>query len=80
MELNGGKTLYELAKQAKVPDSELSQFGYYIALEAQGTGMSWWEDHAGSRKFKIPSVEFQLELEDPDDEDSAVVSWKRLAK
>lgn len=56
---NGGAGVYSLALRAeaadgKAPDPE--QFGHYLAMQAMGHGVSWFDDHA---KFpiKIPHIE-----------------------
>jgi len=39
--------------------SDPQRFGYYIAMEAQGHGVSWFDDHEGApgRPLKLPYVE-----------------------
>ena len=44
-------------------------FGHYLAMEAMGHGVSWWDTHARF-KIEVPDVEFtqfDLELSKGDD-------------
>jgi hypothetical protein len=61
-------------------EEELESFGYYLSMEAQGSGVSWADDHGYTlaAEYILPNVEFHVELEDPEDEDSGVVSWAKV--
>lgn len=57
--LNGEAGLYSLALRAEAadgvaPDSEM--FGHYLAMQAMGHGVSWFDDHA-KFEIKIPDIE-----------------------
>ena len=39
---------------------DVREFGHYIAMQALGHGVSWFDDHARF-ELKVPHVEFQLE-------------------
>jgi hypothetical protein len=82
-EVNGNKMLWEMAQDSDVSEDELEDFGYYIAMESLGHGVSWADSH-DDHDLKVPSTEVHFELEDPEDEDSATMTWaessKRLAR
>lgn len=72
------KELYQMAELLGVDLNdvdELEEFGYNMAMEAQGTGVGWGDDHENNigADFIIPTVEFGVDLQDPEDEDSGEV-------
>src|SRR5690606_34451768 len=79
--VNGNKPLFAMAR---LHEDELEEFGYAVAMEAVGRGSDGWLDDHDRGHLKMPSVEVHFELEDQEDEDSAVLTWaessKRLAK
>lgn len=82
-DVNGGRPLWELADDVGVGHHELEDFGYYLAMESLGHGVAWSDSH-DDHGLKVPSTEVHFELEDPEDEDSAILTWaessKRLAR
>lgn len=55
----GGCGVYTLAERAKAVDGEApdpEQFGHYLAMQAMGHGVSWFDDHK-TFKIKVPSIE-----------------------
>lgn len=50
--------------------SDPEQFGYYIAMQAVRSGVSWWDDHDGPRgiKLRLPDTEVHAEY-DPREEE-----------
>lgn len=56
---NGEAGVYSLSLRAEhadgvAPDPE--QFGHYLAMQAMGHGVSWFDDHK-TFKIKVPSIE-----------------------
>lgn len=56
---NGKAGVYSLALHAEAADGEApdpEEFGHYLAMQAMGTGVSWFDDH---KRFnlKVPSIE-----------------------
>ena len=65
--LNGKAGPYTLANNAQAADGEEpdpEEFGHYLAMEAMGHGVSWFDDHA---KFplEVPHIECNLFTFDP---------------
>jgi hypothetical protein len=55
----GGCGVYTLAERAEAVDGEKpdpEQFGHYLAMQAMGHGVSWFDDHK-TFKIKVPSIE-----------------------
>lgn len=57
--VNSGTSVYALALRAEAVDGvepDPEQFGHYLAMQAMGHGVSWFDDH---EKFKItvPHIE-----------------------
>lgn len=88
MEKNRGKTLDSLYEEALLaPGKHLRpptarEFGYYLAMEALGSGVSWDDNHPKPRGgyAKVPDVEILVGLEDPDDEDSAYLEYAEVGR
>jgi hypothetical protein len=84
---NGGETLDELYHRAKKAGRAYGKgsgdpevFGYYLAMESLGHGVSWlddWNTPAGGW-FKIPRTEFYMSCDE--DGDNCEVQWKEVSK
>jgi hypothetical protein len=66
--LNGKAGPYTLANNAEAADGapvDAEDFGHYLAMEAMGHGVSWFDDHA---KFdlKVPDIECSMYTFDPE--------------
>lgn len=60
--LNGKAGPYTLANNAEAADGkpiDAEEFGHYLAMEAMGHGVSWFDDHA-TFEIKVPSIECHL--------------------
>lgn len=75
--VNGNKPLFAMAR---LHEDELEEFGYAVAMEAVGHGSDGWLDDHDRGHLKIPAVEVHFELEDQDDEESAVLTWAESSK
>lgn len=56
---NGEAGVYSLALRAEAADGvapDPDQFGHYLAMQAMGHGVSWFDDHK-TFKIKVPSIE-----------------------
>jgi hypothetical protein len=56
---NGEAGVYSLALRAEAADGvapDPEQFGHYLAMQAMGHGVGWFDDHK-TFKIKIPSIE-----------------------
>ncbi len=58
-------------KKPAAPTEYARLFGHYIAMQAMGHGVSWWDDHARFELF-LPDVEFHVEDEK--------VAWAELGR
>jgi len=84
-----GRSIDELyAEAANAPDEAdhsreptPSEFGHYLAMEAMGHGVSWYDDHPEPEAgpFVVPAVGIRVEV-DPDDVDDAKVTWFELSE
>ena len=57
--LNGPCGVYTLANNAEAADGapiDAGEFGHYLAMEAMGHGVGWFDDHK-SFDLKVPSIE-----------------------
>ena len=57
--LNGKAGPYTLVNNAQAADGvepDADEFGHYLAMEAMGHGVSWFDDHA-QFDMKVPSIE-----------------------
>lgn len=57
--LNGGAGVYSLALRAEAVDGtapDAEKFGHYMAMEAMGHGVSWFDDHE-TFEMHIPHIE-----------------------
>lgn len=57
--INGACGVYSLAERAEAADGEKpdpEQFGHYMAMQAMGHGVSWFDDHKGFTMV-MPSIE-----------------------
>lgn len=62
-------------------DPDPSEFGHYLAMEAMGHGVNWYDNHPVPRagKFVVPAVEIHVSV-DPDDVDAAQLDYFGLSE
>lgn len=83
--VNQGKSIDSLyrehEKAAESDEADPESFGWYIAMPAMGHGVHWYDEFPAppSGEIILPPVEFHVEV-DPDDIDSATVSWAEISE
>jgi hypothetical protein len=58
-----GRDLATLFRENSTRNDDPRKFGYYLAFQSTGAGVSWWDDHdPGREPVRLPDTEVSLDV------------------